>query len=43
MNCERARELIIDALVEPLDTERAAKLREHTVLPSSVLPTPVGP
>lgn len=30
MNCERARELIIDALVEPLDTERAAKLHEHT-------------
>lgn len=30
MSCERARELIIDALVEPLDSERAAVLREHT-------------
>lgn len=29
MSCERARELIIDALIEPLDAERAAELREH--------------
>jgi hypothetical protein len=31
MSCERARELIIDALVEPLDAEQAAELNEHLV------------
>ena len=29
MSCERARELIIDALIEPLDAEQAAELNEH--------------
>jgi hypothetical protein len=29
MSCERARELIIDALVEPLDEERLEELQQH--------------
>lgn len=29
MSCERAKELMIDALVEPLDNERLEELRQH--------------